>query len=432
MVLKASKALLLIFLFYIGWYCEIYGDSFQILYGTVIGATLLIFLNMIISSKGAINELFNKTIYVFVGFGVYALISGLVVCTVPSKLITSLKTYFAFVLVCADIYYLSQEEDSLKWIWNGFIGLAFLCSIQTIFRGVPFRNADVYVKTMGPMNNPNFLARVLLYGVMALTLNGLSFMRKYMLLSITFLGIILYALFLTGSRKCVIAAVIITVFWFLNYLSEERQNEKKNPIMSLLKRGIIVLLFVMAIILIYQNVGSTSTYSRMEDLVKLITEHGTNKRTRMYQEAFEFWKQHPLFGIGFKQFELLSSFGGYSHSTYAEVLSCTGIIGAGILFIPSFSLFFQVIRTAFSTIAVSEVKYKYRMILTCVVAIAFIGIGDILIYGAPDMIMITIIIMYYKSPNNNEQEEFSVHGNSDSDNLQKKSRDGGSRYIKCY
>ena len=71
---------------------------------------------------------------------------------------------------------------------------------------------------------------------------------------------------------------------------------------------------------IYQRLSTGSGYS----LVKA--------RSEWANEAIRLFNMNPIFGVGFNHYRILSIFGTYSHSTYLELISTTGIIGTLIYF----------------------------------------------------------------------------------------------------
>lgn len=141
---------------------------------------------------------------------------------------------------------------------------------------------------------------------------------------ILFLG---YSILLTGSRKALIAAVLIIVFWVIFCFIPDLNNE--NIIQELLT----IVFFAIAIIIIahyFPDVYSNSVIS--ERMGNLLHELSEGKRANMYKEGWELLKSNPLLGIGFQGFK--NEYGVYSHATLVEIPVSGGIIGTILYFIP--------------------------------------------------------------------------------------------------
>jgi O-antigen ligase len=76
---------------------------------------------------------------------------------------------------------------------------------------------------------------------------------------------------------------------------------------------------------------SSTTYFRLTDEYARRSDLG---RIDLYSEAWKYFLQNPIFGLGFNQFRLYNSKGMYSHSTYMEILANTGMVGAVLFFAP--------------------------------------------------------------------------------------------------
>ena len=115
-----------------------------------------------------------------------------------------------------------------------------------------------------------------------------------------------------------------------------------------------------------------------------------NSRWELYLEAFDFWKQSPLIGVGFGQFQILSRFRYYSHSSYAEILSCTGLIGFLIFFTPLLKMTFEMLKEVYVRKGKNK-RYDVTLCLAMLLAEWLLGIGQIYVYGFDHMLILTII-----------------------------------------
>ena len=69
----------------------------------------------------------------------------------------------------------------------------------------------------------------------------------------------------------------------------------------------------------------------------LTEDDGARARTDLYDVAFMLFSENPIIGIGYNNFGNVAGIGYFSHSTYAETLACTGIIGCLLWFGPYFA-----------------------------------------------------------------------------------------------
>ncbi len=322
---KLAKTSIFLFCLYLIWYREAFGHVSLFLYGgtaLVVGTTLLYVnhrpLGCLIPPKGLIC---------WAAFGVYSLITGLVVASSRSVLVSSIVTYMAFLFVCYCAAIICKIEKDIYWILNVLLAVCYVCAVYTIFFGQPFKNG-VYVTTMGPENTPNGLGVMMLVGMFAVLYRN---ERKLggILLTLVTLILFMYVVILTGSRKFFVGAIILILLWIVPFLKNAWRSYKKT-------RKSLRILLALAVIVIgisyfMNSYVNTASFQRM---LTALTAEGTTVRNNMYKEAFELFKDSPLFGIGFNQFRVLSSYQTYSHSTYAEVLVCGGVFGCLLFFVP--------------------------------------------------------------------------------------------------
>ena len=76
------------------------------------------------------------------------------------------------------------------------------------------------------------------------------------------------------------------------------------------------------------------------------SEQGDSLRLGFYKEAWDHFKTHPVFGIGYNQFRVYNAGGYYSHSTYAEILADGGVVGIILFFAPHIWCVLNLIKIA--------------------------------------------------------------------------------------
>ena len=138
---------------------------------------------------------------------------------------------------------------------------------------------------------------------------------------------------------------------------------------------------------------------------------GDETRIGMYQEAYQFFKSSPLFGIGFNNYRLLSVYHTYSHSTYAEVLACTGLLGA-VLYLSAFLI---MAGKTIKIIAVgrtdSTIRLQARNIFGLLTVTLLLGAGVIHFYDMTSSIILAAIIAFNQV--NSPTERRTVEKNAD-------------------
>ena len=379
-----SKLLFTIFMLYICWYKESRTDVPVILYGSVLLLTLTcLFSQYKYDGIIGLYKAIHPIVKMFIGLGIYAFISGLIVSEDKSLFLSSMLTYFEFMVVLMDCSIISQKEGSWKWILSSLLIVSLLCMVQTILWGKPYING-VMVTTMSSHNNPNALAHVMIMGMYSLVATRNRAMNHYYLKIIIMLAF-LYVIFLTGSRKGILAAGVFMTFWIITILSD--RGEKKQT----RKLGVLIGIILICTAGYWYLTKYYFNSDRFDRMVKLFSNSEDNyMRTTMYSEGINLWKMSPIFGVGFNQFKIYSQFGYYSHSTYIEVLSCMGIIGCCILFFPIMKYMLYMFRHI--NIQDPEKKYVTRLSLIAIIVELFLGIGNIWFYGFSHMCFIVAFL----------------------------------------
>lgn len=373
--LSVSKFIFFILFLYLNWYKEIWGDKSIILYGSVIALTLSLVIPL---GKAKQLDFGCMTVFfkVLLVFGLYCFFSGIIVCKDRSLFLSSMVTYFCFLIVLFDCCLISQREGNWDWILKILLITALVCGLYTIVAGKPRGNGGATVITLGPHNNPNTLAHVMIIGIYATVVSKRSVIKKQ-ILTVLIVLLLSYVVVQTGSRKGLISIGILLLIWIISNIRLLKwQANKRTYILSLI--GII--LFISVIIWYFRTYYKDSAISyRFMRLMNDEEDSANADRVQLYEFAFSLWKEHPIFGVGFNQFRVHCWENTYSHSVYAEVLSCTGTIGFLIIFVPVVHFLYKSICFAKSTYG--EQKYIYIMYMAGMLTELFLGVGNIWIYG---------------------------------------------------
>lgn len=380
---RISKCGICLFYIYVLWFKEVWGDKSILLYGTVFLATACVLLDMVSSDK-PFSECVNPFIWVLLGYGLYSLLVGCLISKDFDWMLNSVITFFCYTVVCLDVSYISYAEKDIKWLMNLLLLVAALCAFQTTFFGQPYDNG-IIVTTMSGHNNPNNLALVLMIGIYA-TLYCENRTKKHNVLNLLLSLWFMYVIAISGSRKCMLAGGALLIYRFITFVRTEKKLTGKKLFLII---AAVVFFFAAAYYVLHFFVN-TDQFKR---LTSLFEEGGDVKRVTLYKDAVVFWKSSPVFGIGYGQYQIYSRYQGYSHSTYAEILSCGGLIGCFIFFLPLLKRFFSYFRTCIRKQYRSAYNFKTLFIIFCIEL--FMGIGQIFIYN---MLHLTVLLTIFMLP----------------------------------
>jgi O-antigen ligase len=274
-----------------------------------------------------------KELIYWIMFSVTSLVFGLLVAKIPLLLIRSLATYFEMLLVSFAILQITRWDKEPKFFINAFLVFAIVCAFTTVFFGVQDSMGQI---SMSADTNPNALGIIMVVGLFCVLYN-LEF-KKYLRLVISFAVVILFShvVILTGSRKSLFCFAVLLLFWFLFVFGKHIKGlNAKQKISSF---ALICLVVLMGFHILAQSWDDSVTYQRIKQIFNEKTlDEGTLNRVEHYERTKAIFSQSPFWGIGFDQYHVY--YGTYTHSTYAEVLACTGMIGAFLYLIPYYILF---------------------------------------------------------------------------------------------
>lgn len=324
-----------------GWLIPKFNSAWQVTLGT------LTFLSLMLILTNSQTRRYIKKEYTLKYWIVFALVSLLgsylnafsfqYALNKIILLIAYLALYFTVVVITSidgDCAYISE---TLGW-------LCFILALLSLRNGI---SDDVGRIAVGKTFGTNTLACYMLYGIMMLFLNLKLSKTLACIFRVSAISVMAYVLILTGSRKYLVGALIFIIGWFVTcYVLELKQSRKKTWLLTL---SVSVIAIILISYYIYGWFVSTTMYGRFLSFISEPTA-GDLSRTDMYKAGFEYFKQQPLLGIGYGNFELVyynAAVGRYtySHSTYVEALACTGIIGSLFYFMPYFKTIKRLVTT---------------------------------------------------------------------------------------
>ncbi len=203
------------------------------------------------------------------------------------------------------------------------------------------------------------------------------------------LGIVccLAVMFLSGSRKSLIAAAIIAAGLLL--LCAKDYFVKLKPAKVLTALIIIVAAYLIVSETLLPYATQTSLYRRMFGLEADVTVESDAGRLGLYRLGLQEFLARPLLGMGFNQFA--ARYRVYTHSTYAEPLACSGVIGLLYLY-PYYSIIKKQIWLIQRSRPGTRGRLKQKEILVYLCVALFIGAGIPFMYkDAPCILLGTFI-----------------------------------------
>lgn len=255
-----------------------------------------------------------------IGFMVYLLPVGLLLSLDPSRhvnqWITSMEYLFMMIVIASII----KDSGTIS-----FIRLLFVVAVamSVIFLEHPVLHTEGRYSISKDVN-PNGLGMTFTAGIWAVLF--LQQRKNINILLPTGIMVLLtYSIIKTGSRKALIAAVIIIVLWYtFCYMPRVIKGKSKW-------KGVIILFSIVFAIFVgkeFIRMYSESDISaRMEGLDN---EMSGGLRSAMYKNGLQMFLSNPILGTGFMAYSI--SYGHYSHATIVEVPVSAGAIGSFIYF----------------------------------------------------------------------------------------------------
>ena len=214
----------------------------------------------------------------------------------------------------------------------------------------------------------------------------------YKVIVFSFVPIAMYCLIESGSRKSLITfGIFLALAVFLTLLPSITKMKARDFLV-----GSLVIVAIITVVYTYY----LPMYENSVLYQRLNTEYNDDGsamgRVDMYRTAIAIFKEYPLFGIGYNSFKYYSKHGGYAHSTYGEVLSCSGIIGSVIYFSIYISILLKYIKLFFT-------KFKNKKpILTEGIVVSYLLSNFILmstnidIYHQYFFVLLGCFVAYYE------------------------------------
>lgn len=294
----------------------------------------LIFLVIITGSLKYIHEVFiNKKVLVLVLYGALGIISVAVSkhkdYGIPLLITLWLYIflYFVFIIMIRDIKTLYYATWAL--LAGGIISI-----ISPYFFGFGRVGGYELKRYGGLWGDQNEFAALLLVLIPLSIMNFFMDQKLiYKVISAITSLILLTGLILTYSRGGFISLFLMLVLAMFKIVS----GKNRTKILAISVPCIIVAFIIFYYAFADQFLARMETLSVLSSSESAQTEGSLKQRYFYYfQLAPKLFMQHPVFGVGFREFVFSNPYGQVTHNTYLEVLVGMGVIG----FIPFVAILF--------------------------------------------------------------------------------------------
>lgn len=385
MWIKFSKLFYVLLVIYYAWFQVVFFQVPNML--LILGVCTMGFIILhALQTRTNILKSLTTELKLWILFTFTSFAFGLLVAVNQGYLISSITTFSQFLVLIFGIVYISNQDQNIDFFIKVFITFTIICAITTVFWGVNYGRGQI---SMGLNNNPNELGITMAIGVCCI-LYKLSFKKLiYSMVAFSAILLLIYVTLLTGSRKSFFSVVLIMIYWFTFVAFKDikalRFTQKIKGVFA------ILLMIGASYCILYPFFKDSILLGRLINLF----ESGSETRVGMYSVGIDLFKQSPLVGIGFNNYRAASIYGTYSHSTYAEALACTGMVGSILYFFPYIIILINYVKMVTSRKLDALLLKQARVMLGLFGVLLFLGFSVIHFYSTTSSIAFGMLIAFY-------------------------------------
>lgn len=382
-------AKLAIYGIFLNYYC------YYILRGQFIKNGTQIF--FIVAVGCTVASLFREKIEIGSEMKCWIVYLALSLVTVPfafdsSVALDGLNKYWQRLAIIAVIAYICEQEKSVKFAIRLLAVTAISCAVSCLIM-----NVDVSKKLeleSGANISTNDVGSIMAFGVFAVLFAfGLKEHNGFFkaLIKIVYIIAAVSVIFIAGSRKSILAILILFALLFLLCGKDLFRN------MSTTQFVLVTLLIIGAVVFVYYyllpNVESTDMYQRVWGRKAEYTNGSDLGRIELYEQALICFFENPIIGLGLNGFTAL--YGSYTHSTYVEPLACSGMMGF-LYLAPYFMILIRQIKLIVLNKHNLDERLWQKELLAFYIPFLFVGIGIPYIYKDIPCIILAMFIASQK------------------------------------
>lgn len=305
------------------------------------------------------NSIVLLLIYILLSFftGVFCARDYNAVISASANMLEYLLVGFSLFLLYTD-----GEKRKKRTLWTLSL-IPVLTTVAMFLWGSPSARGQLQLGDL----NMNTYSSIVMLGLCALVLIMVEGSREDRIIAAVCACVLYIGGFFAASRRFLLVSILLLGISMLFYCIPRAL--KRNYRLAVLGIIIGVLVFILFINhLIYLILSQTVLGQRFE----VSGYEGDQERLFFYYLAWNLFISHPLIGVGLGNFELYNPYDLYSHSLFAEVSSCCGLLGILCLSASFFALFFEARR--------SLSPHRLRILFCLVLTILINGIFTVTIY----------------------------------------------------
>lgn len=382
-------AKLAIYGIFLNYYCFYILRGSFIPYGTPIfyGVAVACVLATIFQEKISISS----EIVCWIIYTVLSLVTAVFAINMQTA-INGIGEYIRRLVLIMMIAYICEKEGSVKFAVRVLAVTAITCALSCLIM-----NVDVGKKLTlesGASVSTNDIGSIMAFGCFAVLFAfGLKEHSGFIktIIKVGFIVAAVSVIFIAGSRKSILAIIILFVMVFLLCAKDFFKN------LSITWIVIITVLLIVAAVLVYQYLmpmmEDTNLYVRVYGRGAERTANSDESRINLYYQALTDFINNPFFGLGFNGFSVKHK--NYTHSTYAEPLACSGIIGF-LYLAPYVMMLVKQIKLIRLNKSNLEERIWQKELLAFYISFLFVGIGIPYIYKDIPCIILAMFIASQK------------------------------------
>ncbi len=321
------------------------------------------------------------------------------IATIPlayskSYAIDGLEKFFQRLLLIILIAYICEREKSIGFSIRLLAATGIFAVLSCLFTMNSFSQkltvssgAGISTNDIGSIAAFSCFAILFAFGV------GEKSRLHKTILKVAFIISAIVIVFVAGSRKSIIAIILMFALFFIFCWRDYFVNMTIPKFITIVVVGVIAYYFVSKYLI--PNAEDTNLYVRLFGRGAERTAESDEGRWNLYLRAFNDFKDNFIFGLGFNNFVFLHSM--YSHSTYVEPLACSGL-GALLYLIPYIYILVNQFKLSFLETVEPDVKKRVfnKEMLAFYITVLFVGIGIPFIYKDVPCIVLAMFTAYQK------------------------------------
>ena len=387
MMLNVAKAAL--YGLFLNYYC------YYVIMGSFIPMGTILFLGLACTCV-AIDAFRQRYLYIgieircWVAYAILSLVSTAFITMGSGDLsfVGDIIKYVQRLAIIAMIAYICEREKSIRFGLQlmAVTAVSLAISVISVIGSIQSK-LDI---TSGANLSANDTGAIMAFGCFAIIFAwGQRGHSSLALSSIKLASIVscISVIFLTGSRKSIIAVVIMLTMLLIACLLDYCKKINWQKFFVVLTIVTVAYLLVSMYLLPYAE--QTNLYARMFGRGAESAAESDELRIQLYRWALEDFINQPFFGLGFNQY--VEHHGNYTHSTYVEPLACSGLIGLLYLY-PYYCIIKKQILLILRNKRDSYSRLKQKEIFVYWCMFLFVAVGIPYMYkDAPCIILGTLI-----------------------------------------